>query len=271
MDHAVAAWMSERITLLALIAVTALVAQEFALGQSRSTPIPRHRKRLLRAYDEQSGEPLESVEVMDVMSGTTAFTTKIGTVSLDFLPDGGSLVRLRKVGYAPLTTTVAISPADIAPVSILMRRSPRDTQTVVTRHSAPRYISPGLHGFEERRRAGLGGQFVDDASLRQLDGDSMSNVLRRFHGATLSGGRFVSTRTGSPEPAFKSRRDAETCGVAVYENGIKRASLAPIDFNKVRVDDYAGVEFYAGTETYPVWISPMDNDGGVLLLWTRER
>jgi hypothetical protein len=142
---------------------------------------------------------------------------------------------------------------------------------VVTRHSSPRYISPGLHGFEERRRAGLGGQFVDDATLRKLDGDSMSNVLRRFHGATVSGGRFVSTRTGSRGPAVTSRRTDENCSVAVYENGIKRASLTSIDFNKMRVDDYAGVEFYAGTETYPVWITPMDNEGGVLLLWTRER
>lgn len=270
MDHALAAWMSDRIVLLALIAVAALVAQDFALRQPRSTPIPRHRKRLLRAYDEESGEPLESVEVMDIMSGTTALTTKIGTVSLDFLPDGGSLVRLRKVGYAPQTLTVAISPADIAPVGILMRRSPRDTHTVVTRHSSPRYISPGLHGFEERRRAGLGGQFVDDASLRQLDGDSMSNVLRRFHGATLSGGRFVSTRTGSPGSVVQSTGTGRAGTVAVYEDGIKRASLTPIDFSKVQVDDYAGVEFYAGSETYPVWISPTDNDCGVLLLWTRD-
>jgi hypothetical protein len=37
------------------------------------------------------------------------------------------------------------------------------------------------------------------------------------------------------------------------------------------VDDYAAVEFYAGAETYPMWISPTNNDCGVLLLWTRER
>jgi hypothetical protein len=59
--------------------------------------------------------------------------------------------------------------------------------------------------------------------------------------------------------------------VAVYENGIQRASLAGIDFDTVPVDDYAAVEFYAGAETYPVWISPTNNDCGVLLLWTRER
>jgi len=226
---------------------------------------------LLGAYDEQSGAPLAGVEVMDVMSGTTAHTTPTGTVSLAFLPDGGSLVRLRKVGYAPLTLTVAISPKDSAPFTVLLRRSPRDLPTVVTRHSAPRYISPGLHGFGERMRAGLGGQFVDEGSLRKMDGDVMSNVLRRFHGATLNGGRLVSTRQASSAPVFQSKRSGTNGAVVVYENGIRRASPTPIDFSKMPVDEYAAVEFYAGAETYPVWISPTNNDCGVLLLWTRER
>jgi hypothetical protein len=222
-------------------------------------------------YDEQSGDPIEGVEVMDVMSGTTAATARTGTVALAFLPDGGSLVRLRRVGYAPLTLPVAISPTDTAPFTILLRRSPQDLPTAVTRHSAPRYISPGMHGFEERKRAGLGGQFVDESTLRKMDGDSMSNVLRRFHGATLNGGRFVSTRKATSGPVFQAKRLGANGAVAVYENGVRRAAPVSIDFSKILVDDYAAVEFYAGAETYPVWISPTNNDCGVLLLWTRER
>jgi hypothetical protein len=271
MDHAGAAWLVSRIAVFAILAVTTVSAQDSLRARSRPKPLARYRSRLLGAYDEQNGDPIEGVEVMDVMSGATWLTTHTGTVSLAFLPDGGSLVRLRKVGYAPLTLTVAISPKDTAPFTVLLRRSPRDLPTVVTRHSAPRYISPGLLGFEERMRAGLGGQFVDEAGLRKMDGDAMSNVLRRFHGATLNGGRFVSTRKASSGPVFQPKRLGVKGAVAVYENGVRRASLIPIDFNKIPVDDYAAVEFYAGAETYPVWISPTNNDCGVLLLWTRER
>jgi hypothetical protein len=270
MDHAGAAWFVSRIAVFAVLAATAVSAQGALRARSRSKPLARYRSRLLGVYDEQSGDPIEGVEVMDVMSGITAVTTRTGTVALAFLPDGGSLVRLRKVGYAPLMLAVAISPTDTAPFTILLRRSPQDLPTVVTRHSAPRYISPGLHGFEERKRAGLGGQFVDEAGLRKMDGDTLSNVLQRFHGATLNGGRFVSTRKSSSGPVFQSKRLGANGAVAVYENGIRRASLT-IDFNKIPVDDYAAVEFYAGAETYPVWISPTNNDCGVLLLWTRER
>ena len=272
MDHASTAWMLSRIAVYAVLAVTAVSAQGWLRARPRAASIPRYRHRLLGAYDETSGNPLEGVEVMDVMSGTTDRTSQTGTVSLAFLPDGGSLIRLRKVGYAPLTMTVAISPKETAPMTIVMKRNARDVPTAVSRDSAPRYLSPGLHGFEERRRAGLGGQFVDEATLRKMDGDPMSAVLRRFHGATLNGGRFVSTRKGSVGGAvLRSHSDRGTEDVAVYENGIRRATIGAMDFSKILVDDYAAVEFYAGAETYPVWISPANNDCGVLLLWTRER
>jgi glucose/arabinose dehydrogenase len=271
MDHASTAWMLGRIAVYAVLAVTAVSAQSWLRARPRAPSLPRYRHRLLGAYDETSGSPIEGVEVMDVMSGTTARTSQTGTMSLAFLPDGGSLVRLRKAGYATLTVTAGISPRETAPMTIVMKRNGRDLPTAVSRDSAPRYLSPGLHGFEERRRAGLGGQFVDQATLRTMDGDTMSAVLRRFHGATLHGGRFVATRketAGALLPFIRGTGD-----VAVYENGIRRAMIGggAMDFSKILVDDYAAVEFYAGAETYPVWISPTNNDCGVLLLWTRER
>lgn len=261
---------SGRIAIAALLATSSLAAQD----SSRAKPRPAaaaYRNRVLGAFDEQSGEPLEGLEVIDVASGTTALTTKTGTVSLAFLPDGGSLVRLRKVGYAPMTINIGISPADTSPLTIIMRRSAQELPAVVTKDSARRYISPALQGFDERMRANLGGQFVAESTLRKMDNDVLSDVLRRFHGAALNGGRFVSTRKAAPGPVFRTLTPGLNCYVAVYENGIKRASLGPIDFDKINVSDYAGVEFYAGPETYPVWISPTDNDCGVLLLWTRER
>jgi hypothetical protein len=269
MDHASMAWMWSKIAVYAVLALTAVSAQSWLRARPRAASLPRYRHRLLGAYDETSGNPIEGVEVMDVMSGTTDRTSQTGTVSLAFLPDGGSLIRLRKVGYAPLTVTAAISPKETAPMTIVLKRSARDLPTVVSRDSAPRYLSPGLHGFEERRRAGLGGQFVDEATLRKMDGDVMSTVLRRFHGATLNGGRFVATRNGTAGALLHSARG--TGDVAIYENGVRRTMTGAMDFSKILVDDYAAVEFYAGAETYPVWISPTNNDCGVLLLWTRER
>jgi len=255
---------------LAVLAAARLAAQDSTRAAHHPTPAASYRNRLLGAYDAQSGDPIEGLEVIDVASGTTALTTKTGTVSLAFLPDGGSLVRLRKLGYAPVTMNVAISPADTSPLTIVMKRAAQELPAVVTKDSARRYISPGLQGFEERRRGGLGGHFIDEDAFRKMDGDILANVLRRLPGATLNGGSLVTTRGGTSAPVLLNPPSSgKGCPVAVYENGI-RIKPAP-DFNRVRVDDFAAAEFYPGPETYPIWISPTNNDCGVLLLWFRER
>lgn len=256
--------------MVALLAASSVAAQDSARAKPRATQAA-YRNRLLGAFDERSGEPIDGLEVIDIASGTTALTTRTGTVSLAFLPEGTSLVRLRKLGYAPMTMSVAISPADTSPLTIIMKRSAQELPAVVTKDSASPYLSPALRGFDERMRAHLGGQFVAESTLRKMDSDVLSDVLRRFHGATLVHGNFVSTRKSTSGPVLLGARPGLNCDVAVYENGVKRASRDPIDFDRVNVSDYAGVEFYAGPETYPAWISPTDNDCGVLLLWTRER
>jgi len=42
-------------------------------------------------------------------------------------------------------------------------------------------------------------------------------------------------------------------------------------YRTMNVNDYAGVELYAGRATLPVQYNVPDSGGGVLLLWTRER
>jgi hypothetical protein len=256
------------IAVLAVVAATAVGAQDTTHATPRPTHVAPHRNRLLGAFDEDSGEPIEGLEVIDVLSGTTALTTKTGTVSLAFLAEGTSLLRLRKVGYSPVTMNVAISAADTAPVTVVMRRNAQELPAVVTKDSARRWISPGLQGFEERMRAGFG-HFIDDSTLRKMEGEPMSNALRRFAGGMLRNGRFVSARSPNAGPALGSKATGGTCAVAVYENGVRLTS--PPNFDRVNVDDYAGVEFYAGAETYPVWISPTNNSCGILLLWLREK
>ena len=81
---------------------------------------PSWRVRILGVFDNESGESIEGAEVVDVVTGTTALTTKTGTVSLAFLPEGGSEVLVKKAGYKPLMIEVLISPRDTVPITLTM-------------------------------------------------------------------------------------------------------------------------------------------------------
>jgi hypothetical protein len=85
--------------------------------------VPSYRNRLLGLYDERTGEPISGAAIVDSLTGTTALTTATGTVTLVFLPEGTSTIRIEKPGYAPLRLDVRISPVDTLPLTLTLAAS----------------------------------------------------------------------------------------------------------------------------------------------------
>jgi hypothetical protein len=95
-----------------------------AVNEAAMTTKPApYRNRILGVFDEETGEPLVGVEVADSTSGTFALTTATGTVSLVFLPEGISTLRVRKTGYAELRLPIVISPKDSTPITLTLAKS----------------------------------------------------------------------------------------------------------------------------------------------------
>jgi hypothetical protein len=237
-----------------------------------------YRYRLLGVYDEQSGDPVEGVEVSDVLNGNGSLTSNTGTLSLFFLPDGGGMVRLRKVGYISQMMTVSITPADTAPVTVLMTRATQ-LPTVVVKDSAS-HLSVHMSMFEEHRRTGFG-SFITESELRKADNRNLANLLA----SRLSGVQQVAAKTSATYLASSRKQcsgralagcRSPNCYVRVFTDGVltwdSSMGLQTLpDFARIDVKDYAAVEFYAGGDALPPGISPLNADCGTLLLYSRER
>lgn len=228
---------------------------------------PPYRHRLLGVFDT-SGKPLAGVEVFDVRSGTTALTTNTGTVSLAFLPEGGGEVRIRQVGYVPVTQFVKIGPADTIPVTVILIESVAVLPALERRDTVPSHISPGLRGAEERRREGRG-YFITERELRKSDNRAMQNVLRTIPGIGISCAKVFpgDCHVVSGRAQTKFAVMGGQCLVALYVDGIPSIEN---DINTFRVSDYAAIESHSGSQV-PQRYNASGNACGVLLFWTRER
>lgn len=238
---------------------------------------PRPRQRLMGVFDLATGEPIVDAEVIDILQKNSILSSKTGTVSLAFLPDGASLVRIQKIGYRPVTLTVTMSPADTVPLTVLLQPLAQLLPTTVTKDSASSYISPALRAFEERRRLGLGGQFIDEAELRKADNRSMTNVVRSIPGIRIDckrGGSIYTTHKPGECWAVSNRALSRyaaggvACEIDVYVDGVQ---VFDNDLEKFRVDQFAAVEFYPGGASIPAQFNKTGSACGILLFWSRER
>lgn len=268
------------------VPVIALAAR--VSGQSPAPPVQKYIGRLVGVFGENTGDPIDSVEVRDMITGSFAYTTRTGTMSLFFVDTGGSLIRIRKFGYTPITMFIGNSPG-LPPVTLALEPAAQRLPAVVTRDSARRYIGPMLSGFEQRRKTGMG-YFVSEAELRKEDTRPLANVLRSrvptlaVQDVVLPGGQRVTI-------AASRRANGGSCPVDVFLDGVPLGSSKQggsyammgsrrsggtaldqglVDLTQFLVSDLAGVEFHNVSDMPAEFVHTGSGCGG-LYLWTRER
>jgi hypothetical protein len=251
------------------------------LAVRAQTTLPAYRARILGVYTSD-GDPIEGAEVSDELTKTTALTTKTGTITLSFLPEGATLVRIRKVGFTAATMLVNIAPTDTLPVTVMLKANVRELPTVVTNDSAPHYLSPGLRAFEERRAAG-GGYFITEKEIRKWDSGPMTNVIRTVPGIQIkcdrgSGMASMPCHASTARASGKRAIMDQDCPVDIYMDGLLYYTSfnsggfeSDRDLQKMQAMQYAAVEFYSGAARIPAQYNKTGSSCGVLLLWTRER
>ncbi|MDB4915526.1 MAG: hypothetical protein JWM95_3170 [Gemmatimonadetes bacterium] len=239
----------------------------------------RYRQRVIGVFDNTSGAPVADVDVIDVLAGNSVRTTTTGTASLAFLPDGGALVRIRKLGFQQQTMMIGISPTDTMPMTIVLTRV-TELPAVATVDSGPRYISPNLRAFEDRRRKSATGHFVPEAQIRKDESRGMdlgSSLIAHIPTIPIRMGRQGAALLGpSPHCGSGGGPDVYLDGVrlahpsAPPRRGAAGTASLPADLSEFQLGNLAGAEYYPTTSGAPAEFGGTSTSCGVLLLWSRQ-
>ena len=202
-------------------------------------------------------------------------------------------VRLLGSANAPHSLTHRNLPGDVAMMSSIVRRAvvalamaptllarplaAQNSQVALT-DGGRRFLSPGMQGFELRRKSALG-QFITDSTLRASSGVRLSHLIVqhmpsiRFPINGFAEEYPVSSRVCGGGVGCATPR----CYVRIYLDGTLVFNGSPglrnaegVDLSHLRPEDFSGIEYYASMGGLPAQFTGTNPDCGTLLFWSRE-
>ena len=257
-----------RVLLCALLAL-ALAANR---GAAQAVPHPR----ILGVYDAETGAPIAGAVVRDVVTGTRTTTTATGTVSLDWIKRGGTIVQVLKLGYQPWSQV--IDAADTSSITVVMSRIPELAPMVTTEKYLIQH-DPGLRDGFEARCAAANVSCMRDSLLARYPARTLGDMLLKSPTVTPCKG---SPRPVNGVPAICAvtmdgavggkclptyyvdgfRWNAEHMGAPI-DPAYASKRQAPLDWSNV-----ASIEVYPATAARPARFTG-DPDCGVIVIWTK--
>jgi hypothetical protein len=264
-----------RIAFAALLCVALLAPARTAGAQVKPAPPPPivlrpiWHGRLLGVFDEETGAPIVGAQVLDVLGGWSALTTSTGTVQLAFLDTGGTFLRIRKLGYLPLTFLIVLSDADTTPITkILYKMGQQLPQVVSTAHGqvairrgpADTVRKLDLNGFYERRTVSgaPSSAFLTGERLERL---TLLSDIRALTGRDICASNLYIDGVLTPIPADRGRSLRQgvdlllspdmVSGIEVY-----RTSEIPAQYNGTRMGGGGA-------------LSPRPDEACATVIWTK--
>lgn len=227
---------------------------------------------------DSTEQPLGEAEVSIVSLNRTARTNYQGEFRLDNIAAGTYVVVFRHVGYSPRTDTITVKSGQLIDGEYILTSAPVELGAQRT-VAAAIPSSPFMAEFNERMKAGLGRFVTEDVLRKEADNHNFMNFVKgRFPGMRVvegkGGSQYLSSgRKACVGPAFQCAGGAPCLvtvyidGVADYVSGVSRGD--PTDFNQLKSEDFAAIEYYSSGATAPSRYNQTGSDCGVLMLWRR--
>jgi hypothetical protein len=254
---------------------------------------------------DSTGTPLENAEVLITDLNRSTLTNAKGAFRLTDIPVGPHLVNVRKVGHAPMLTTITFAANRTFEQRVLLPKAAATTLSTVsivaTGNGAPA-------AFDERRKNGIG-HYLNIEQLDKQGNRRLSDVLVTMPSVSIVSGRggngyivgkrapmHIKPRGGGGDgsarsPGVFSDKDLVEQGyycptAAERVLGLECACYAqvyiddhlmnvgrptePFDINTIPTGSIAGFEFYASAAQTPGRYSNLQARCGVVLIWLRK-
>lgn len=206
--------------------------------------------------DSASGEVVRGAEVIVDAIGRSGMSDENGRAVLRDLPRGRHVVTVRAIGFRPVGTI--LEPGEVAAVTRefhLVREVPVLDSITVRGRVPIRGAGVGAEGFEDRRRLGFG-RFIDSTTLRANEHRDLPTLM------SLAG---IDHRGGVPVGQGPYGR---RCPMSVYLDG--HLLGRDVSLRSFTVFSVQAIEAYRRTAQIPAHFRRLDQQCGVLLLWTRR-
>ena len=234
--------------------------------------------------DDSSKSPLAMVEVYIASAARFTRTDSSGRFVLGDLPKGTYDVRARRLGYEPLSKSLALNPADTVEYELAMVAAPQLIAQVDVR--APSDLDrPKLSDIERKKRGGMGRYFSRE-DIEPYDDRQLSDLLIRFGGMRLIRGNrgdmvwVASSRAwggaGATSLHSVDRRngaDPRACYSAIYidRGAVYQGRNGEVLFsiNAVPPSAVESLEWYASPMELPPEYNTFGQTCGALVITTR--
>jgi hypothetical protein len=165
----------------------------------------------------------------------------------------------------------------LALVSLCARTGATQSAEVALTDAPHRFLSPGMQGFEDRRKAGMG-QFITDSVLRAASGTRLSQILvQHMPGIRIGdGGSYgefpISSRICSGMSCSTPRCYVRIFidGSPVFDGSPQQRNAQGVNLSTFRPEDLSGIEYYAGPSGLPARYAGLNSECGTLLFWSRD-
>jgi Carboxypeptidase regulatory-like domain/TonB-dependent Receptor Plug Domain/Gram-negative bacterial TonB protein C-terminal len=249
--RAASSWWSGVFAPLCALVLSAILVPGFTAAQSSGA--------LRGVVRDSLGGVVSNAHVAIDGSTSQTMTDANGAFRFSRLPSGEALVKVRRLGYLPVSAPVTIATGTEAHVEVKLSPLAERLPPVEVRRRAEVYDSR-LAGFNERKGKHVG-HFVTRERLDQMSSGRFIDALREMPGVEMR-----TLRGGVVTVALRGAR----CPPVVFIDGFP-ASAGVMDLDMIDLSGVEGIEVYYGMASIPPEFQSVQGGQscGVIAIWSR--